>query len=373
MIVRLLVFLLLLPAASLRAELETFYLGTYTEGTGSEGIYRATLDSVTGQLGPVKLAVATRKNPTFLARSEDGRFIYAAMSDAVAAFAVQPDGTLREINRQPSGANTCHLSLDHTGRELFSASYDDGTVSAFPLNADGSIGAEITRQKLTGSGPNHDRQLSPHAHSVNVDPENHFLFTCDLGSDRIWTFRIADGGKLVPADPPYIQCAPGSGPRHLVFSRQAALVVVANELGVSISRFGRIPATGALRLDQTLATINPGWPKGTGSGEIAIDPSGTSIYVSTRVTDRITYFSMINLLDGWSQHPISREQVIDSPVKFPRSIALDPSGRWLVVAGQTDNRVAVLKIDVSNGRLAPTDQVTTVDAPVCVLFSPTAK
>jgi 6-phosphogluconolactonase len=243
-----------------RAAVETFYIGTYTGATGSQGIYLGTLDSDTGRLGPIRLAVAVRQDPTFLAWSSDHRFLFAAMSDAVASFRLRPDGTLAEINRQPSGANTCCVTPDRTDRELFAASYDDGTVSAFPVGADGAIGARTALVQLSGSGPNLDRQKSPHAHSVNVDPENRFVYACDLGSDRIWIFRRGDHGQLLPANPPFVQVAPGSGPRHLALSAEGRQVYVANELSVSTSLFSRNPATGVLTLIQTSSPVGPKAP-----------------------------------------------------------------------------------------------------------------
>jgi 6-phosphogluconolactonase len=56
--------------------------------------------------------------------------------------------------------------------------------------------------------------------------------------------------------------------------------------------------------------------------------------------------------------------------KFPRSFAIDPTGQWLITAGQQDNRIAVLKIDQATGRLTATDQSAAVGVPVCVLFVP---
>jgi 6-phosphogluconolactonase len=363
--------LLLILAWPARADVETFYLGTYTGDSGSQGIYAGTLDSATGKLGPIRLAAAAQRDPTFLALSPDHRFLFAAMSDAVASFRIERDGTLAAIDRQPSGANTCYVSLDKTGRELFAASYDDGTVSAFPVGADGSIGARTGFVTLTGSGPNADRQKSPHAHSADVDPENHFVYVCDLGSDRIWIFRRGDHGNLIPATPPFVKVGPGIGPRHLVFGGADQFVYVVNELGVSTSVFSRDLVTGALTLLQTEANIEPGWPKGTGSGEIALDQSGKWLYVSTRLTDRMTGFRVKwHNTSGVDVNFLPREQVIACPVKFPRSFALDPSGGWIVVAGQTDNRIAVMKIDAQSGRLSPTNQFAGVGSPVCVLFVP---
>src|SRR5580698_647129 len=93
-----LVFLLL--AAHAAAGVATFYVGTYTDHSRSEGIYVGTLDIATGQLGVLKLA-APVKNPNFLALSPDHQFLFAALSDSVESFKVQPDGTLKPLNTQP--------------------------------------------------------------------------------------------------------------------------------------------------------------------------------------------------------------------------------------------------------------------------------
>jgi 6-phosphogluconolactonase len=365
---------LLFLAGPAWAGVETFYLGTYTGKSGSQGIYVGTLDTASGKLGPLKIAAAVTKDPTFLAFSPDGRFLFAALSDAVASFEIQPDGTLRAINRQPSGLNTCHVSLDRSGRELFAASYNAGSIGAYPVEADGRIGGHTALIAFSGSGPNLERQKEPHAHSVYVDSENRFLYACDLGSDRIWIFRLDEKGGLIPADPPAAIAPAGSGPRHLTFSADGPLVYVANELGVSTSVFSRNPSTGALALIATEDNIAPGWPKGTGSAEISLHPSGKWLYVSTRLEDMMTVFSIDpafqNTPTNLNRTPLRREEIVPSPVKFPRSFAIDPSGQWLVVAGQTDDRISVMKIDPASGRLTSTDEYASVGSPVCVLFEP---
>ena len=102
-----------------------------------------------------------------------------------------------------------------------------------------------------------------------------------------------------------------------------------------------------------------------------MDRSGQWLYVSTRLIDRMTVFRINpNFGPGVGAQPLEREQVLECPLKFPRSFALDPSGRWMVVAGETDNRITVLKIDAKSGQLAPTNQFAGVGRPVSVLFMP---
>jgi 6-phosphogluconolactonase len=356
----------LLPA---QAKVETFYLGTYTYQTDSQGIYAGTLDTDTGKLGPLRLAAAATPDPTGLALSPNHHVLFAALGNAVASFAIAPDDSLSAINRQASsGLNTCYVSLDQTGHQLFATSYDGGSIAAFPVDARGSIGLPTASLKLTGSGPNPGRQLSSHPHSAYVDPENKHLYVPDLGADRIWIFRLGEHGTLAAADPPAVKAEPGSGPRHLAFSPDGRQVYVVNEMGVSTCVYSRDPATGALTPIKSYANVpsKDPLPRPTGSAELAIDPSGKHLYVSTRYRDFITVFG-INQGGG---DPLTLEQVVPSPVKFPRSFAIDPSGRWLVVAGETDDRIGLMKINPATGRLSPTPETQPVARPVCVLFAP---
>jgi len=57
-------------------------------------------------------------------------------------------------------------------------------------------------------------------------------------------------------------------------------------------------------------------------------------------------------------------------VDTPRGMALDSTGRWLVVAGQKDNRLVTFAIDPASGRATPTGHDARVSAPVCFTFPP---
>jgi 6-phosphogluconolactonase len=52
----------------------------------------------------------------------------------------------------------------------------------------------------------------------------------------------------------------------------------------------------------------------------------------------------------------------------PRNFALDPTGRWLIAANQQSGTLAVFSIDQKTGALSPVGPLTSVGAPVSVLF-----
>jgi len=358
--------ILILTGLSAVADPVRFYLGTYTENPLSKGIYTGTLDPQTGQLGPVTLA-AKAVSPSFLALSPDRKIVYAAAEGGqgtVSAFRKEADGSLTLLNEVPSGSVDCHVSVDATGHTVFLASYGSGNVSAFSLKGDGSVGERTAFIQETGTGPNPVRQTQPHLHSMYHDPENRRVYACDLGTDHVYIFDYdpATGG-LTPAHPPFAQVPPGSGPRHLAWSPDGRFAYVNGEMGLNVTVFSRDPATGALTAIQTLPTLPPGADtNGVTTAEILFHPSGRWLYVSNRGCGTIEVYSRGD--DG----KLTWVQNASVPVTVPRGFGLDPSGQWLLVGGQLDNKIAVLKIDPATGKLSATDQTATVGAPVCVIF-----
>jgi 6-phosphogluconolactonase (cycloisomerase 2 family) len=55
---------------------------------------------------------------------------------------------------------------------------------------------------------------------------------------------------------------------------------------------------------------------------------------------------------------------------MPREFSIDPSGAWLVVGGQKDGAIASMKINGTDGKLAPADRVSTDCIPVSFSFLP---
>lgn len=347
-----------MAAAGAVAAPEPFYLAA------KAGVYRAEIDSDTGRLLPPVLVAPTRET-NFLAFSPDRTRLYATFDHSVGAFATHPDGSLAPLDERDSGGkDTCHLSLDRTGRYLFVVTYATGTLACFPIEPDGSLGDRLSLAQLHGSGPNQARQQNAHAHAAYIDPQNQFLYVCDLGSDRVWIFRFdAKNGALAPADPPFAQVPPGSGPRHLAFGEGGKKVYVAAEMGGTVTVFHRNETTGALSPLGTVSTSPSGaWPREGWSAEIVLHPSGRWLYVSNRRDDSISVFSLAH---GNNPELIQNAPV---PVRTIRSFWLDPLGKWIVAAGEKSNEIIVLKIDPETGRFATTDQRATLTAPHDVLF-----
>jgi 6-phosphogluconolactonase len=365
----LLVLLALCPpafAASVR-----FYVGTFTEKSPSQGIYTGLLDTDSGEIRALELA-APAPSPGFLAAAPDGRSVYAVVAQAggsVAAFRRQSDGRLAPLNALPSGRGGCHLAVDATGRHVFVANYTAGSLAAFRAGADGSLEKPASTRSFAGSGPDLKRQDRSYLHAVYLSRDNRHLYACDLGADAIWQFDFdAAHGELTPLQPAAARVPPGSGPRHLAFTPDDRFAFVNGEMGLNVTAFARDPLTGALQPRQTVSLLPPdAATNGFSSAEIFCHPGGQWLYVSLRDVagqgrDEIVVFAVK------PAGRLERIQNFPAGVKLPRGFGLDPTGRWLLVGGQQDHRLVVLKIDAATGKLSATGQAVAVGAPVCVLF-----
>jgi 6-phosphogluconolactonase len=56
--------------------------------------------------------------------------------------------------------------------------------------------------------------------------------------------------------------------------------------------------------------------------------------------------------------------------KTPSSLAIDPSGNWLIVTNQASDSVVSFKIDPQTGKLTSTGENLDVATPACVRFLP---
>lgn len=362
------------PLASAREYLVFF--GTYT-GAKSKGIYVSRFDTATGKLSPAELAVET-KSPSFLALHPNGRWLYAvgegtmvgeSKQGAVTAFTIEPrSGKLTTLNTQPSGGGgPCHLAVDAKGRTVFTANYGTGSAAALAVRPDGGLEAPVCTKQHSGSSANPQRQTGPHAHCVNLSPDQRFLLVCDLGLDKVMVYRTGNGPEaLTENDPPFAAVAPGAGPRHLAFSRNGKFVYVLNEMGSSVTVFAYDSKHGTLAETQTTSTLPGKFSGNTSCAEIEVHPSGKFVYASNRGHDSIAVFKA----DKRTGH-LSLVENEPTQGKTPRHFALDPTGDWLLAENQASDSVVVFKVNTKTGALDATGQTMEVPSPVCAVFLPT--
>jgi 6-phosphogluconolactonase len=343
------------------------YIGTYTKAA-SKGIYVASYSPDTGKLTPIGIA-AQSISPSFLTVHPNGKTLYAvnesrryagnSNSGSVSAFTINhTTGALTLLNIVPSrGADPCHLTTDRSGRWLFVANYSGGSVSVFPIQANGSLGEASQVVEHTGfTRADPVRQEAPHAHSVDISPDNKLLYVSDLGADKIIVYNFDDAsGKLTQRTAAMLKA--GSGPRHLAFSRDRHYLYVFNELTATITTF-----TVDLEELQTITTLPKDYTGPKSGAEIAIDPTGRFLYASNRGHDSIAIFA----IDA-EQGRLTPAGFVPAQGKSPRAFAIDPAGTHLIVANQDSQTLVTFTINPDSGALfdpTPLD----VFEPVSVVF-----
>lgn len=348
------------------------FVGTYTDKTDSKGIYAYEFDAETGKLSPKGLAAET-PNPSWLISHPNGKWLYAAnesgKQSTISAFSVDGKSAKLTLLNQLSaqGEDPCYLSFDKSGKYLFVANYTSGNVVTFPILPDGKLGAPTSVIKDAGTlGPNKERQDGPHAHWVQVSPDNRFLFVADLGLDAILSYRFnASKGTLFPNDPPFAKLASGAGPRHAVFSFNERFVFVVSELNSTVTTFSYDRRKGSLTEPQTISTLPKNFPGRNDAAEIALQPSGHGLYASNRGHDSIAVFRVADLTGT-----LSSVTIFPTGGKEPRHFAVDPTGWFVLAENQNSNSIVVFRVNVPTGDLTQVFSLDGVPSPVCLVFLP---
>ena len=351
------------------------YVGTYTEeGSKSKGIYAYRYDAGSGEITALGLAAETT-NPSFVAPHPNGKYLYAVNevgnykgpnSGGVSAFAIdQATGKLTFLNEVASrGADPCYITVDKTGKYVLVANYTGGSVAVFPVLADGKLGEASSFVQHTGKGPDPKRQEGPHAHSIDLSPDNRFAMVDDLGLDELLVYKFDSAkGALTPNDPPFAKVDPGSGPRHFVLRPDGKFAYVVSEMGHTVTVFSNDASAGKLQPIQTITTLPQDFTGRNDDAEIRVHPSGRFLYASNRGDESIAVYAIDK-----TKGTLTQAGIIHTGGKEPRNFEIDPTGRLLFAANQKSDNIVVFRIDQKTGLFTPTRKVLEVGAPVCVKF-----
>jgi 6-phosphogluconolactonase len=345
------------------------FVGTYTGGA-SEGIYIYTFNAETGEIDSVGAATGV-ENPSFLAISDDGSNLYAVneMADsaeaAVSSFSFdKEEGTLSFLNKQSSGGGApCYVSIDETGGTVFTGNYVGGSLSVFPVNDDGSLGKVSATIEHTGSGPDKNRQSSPHVHCTVMSPDNSQLYVTDLGTDQVkaYDFKAGADDADLSNEPSFVfNSEPGAGPRHLTFHPEKPYAYLINELNGSIAAFSR--DADSLTAIQTVSTLPAGYMGAKSGADIHLSPDGKFLYASNR--EELNDIVIYEIDEDSGRLTFVGRQ--SSGGIHPRNFMIDPSGRFLLAANKNSDNVVVFKRDMQTGMLTATGTEIALSQPVCL-------
>ncbi len=328
------------------------FFGSYNKDTSNDGIYIYSLDMNSGNLTKVS-SNNSIFNPTYLALSPNGRFLYACTESqtknagSVSSYEFDAKkGTLKLINTQKSGGeNPVYLTIHKSGKWLINANYTEGSIAVYPLAEDGKINpATQILQFTAGSGISPQRQNRAHVHSAIFSIDQAYMFFPDLGADKIRLYQF-DSLNIQPLQKEdSIKSTPGSGPRHLTFHPNGQFAYCIEELAGAISVYKY--ENGRLDSIQRILTHPKGYNKRVMSADIHISPDGKFLYASNRGDQNNISIFAIN--EAGTLKEIGYQSSLG---EHPRIFAIDPTGQFLIVTNLISGDVFVFRRNAKTGLL----------------------
>lgn len=327
-------------------------VGTYTRGTSSCGIYLYDLDPSTGEA--VLLDTAAALNPSFVIPSDDRTRAYSVCElgdgrQGVASFLMDSD-RIDPLNFQPGcGDDPCNIII--ANGSILTSDYSGGSLSAFPLCKDGSIGPLAFKYTPSPSDPE-----ASHIHCAVLSPDGKYVFVTDLGRDALYRGTL-DGSTprgFVKAYEFDRETHPG--PRHMEFSSDGKFAYLIGETGDCITVFKY--TDGELIHISTEKAYEAG---GQGSADIHLSPDGRFLYSSHRLKeDGIAIFRR-----NPSKGTLTHKGYLHTGL-HPRNFTITPDGRFLLCACRDSDRIEIYSIDRKTGALTPTGKTIGIPSPVCI-------
>lgn len=334
--------------------------------TGAIGVYN--FDIQDGKLQLV-LASPAIDNPSYLCFDHMGRCVYAVneQEEGGMVYAYTFDrktGRLTILNQQEiSGSGACYVALDQASQQLFVVCYQSGSLSVFPIREDGSLGPLQQRLQNVGSSVNRERQEGPHLHAACLSPDAQYLLYTDLGTDQIHCYRYNSAAEQPLSFVSAVYVKPGSGPRHLTFAGAGNYLYVITELSGDVLVFSY--RNGQLQLLQTISMLAEGFNGTAGGGDLQLSADGQYLYASNRGDANELIVFAVNQASGC----LTVVQRRDCMGRSPRSLAIDPTNRYLLIANQESHNVAVFTLDRESGLTGENVFNLEASQPSCLKFS----
>jgi len=263
------------------------------------------------------------------------------------ALTIDPVTGALQIHGAPAAlpSRPIHCSVDAGGQYLLIAYNNPSNITVHRLNADGTIGAEVTQP--------HKLDAGIYAHQILATPANDAVLLVTRGNDAkpdkpedpgaIKTFGFDNGALAGLAS-----IAPGSGlgfgPRHLDFHPTKPWVFVSIERQNKLYVYELDAPTGLARapmfVKDTLADPNPKVRQAAGA--IHVHPSGKFVYLTNRASDLVDVNGTkaftggennvaVFAIDQASGEPTLIQNADGHAVEL-RTFGIEPGGRMLVAA-----------------------------------------
>ena len=392
------------------------YVGSYTEivagdfGGHGEGISCFAFDASAGelkllnnqfQINPSYLSIASIMHSSSIKLETKSSTYLFAVSEIIASkkpvihtYTIHENYSLSLINTQAiEGGCPCHIHyFKNAEGQSFTASacYETGNLLIHNINVEPTADVNF-HEPLNiyhkGSSQHPSRQTHAHAHCTFFDIESNKLLVCDLGLDQVKVYSVQKNkenskaenkNEFTAVEEQIISLPAGSGPRHICFDKNYAYGFIINELNGSITIIkhnaekkeydikGNFDLSGQLSgsLNESVNT-STSIDTDLGAAAIRVSADGRFVYTSMRSDNTIRLFAfdpIAEILNYIASYPTGG--------RTPRDFTIDPTGKWLLVAHQDSDTIAIFNVNSYNGTLSLFNTVENIKSPVCLSWLP---
>lgn len=347
------------------SETDLAVVGTYTN-EGGDGLVSVTVDR-DGD-GFEQLDVVNEDDPSFLASHPSESFVVAVNEreeGSAVTYDVDPEtGRFTQLDRtETDGSGPCHIAIDPRGEYAVISHYDSGSVALLSVGDSGDLSGPVDLRTHTGSGPNPDRQTSPHPHSAWFITES-VIYVPDLGTDQLFVYELdRNAERLDPVETAHADVRAGAGPRHFAIHPSEPVGYLLNELNVTLTVIDisdpRNPTIG-----KTVSTLpDRADPVEAIAADVHVHPNGEYVLASNRGHDSFTTFDI-------GSDPTDPDQidVTSTGGSWPRNFEISPSGDSVYVCHQHSDDIVPFTFDSDIGGLLKDQSPHSIKAPVCLKF-----
>lgn len=267
------------------------------------------------------------------------------------AWRIDGDAAVTLSEKSSEGGEPCHLVVDPTGRLLLFANYNTCTIGVQRLDAAGAFEGPVALLRLTGGGPEIERQEDAHPHQLFF--VGNTLVVIDLGADlvREYAIDLARPGADALVKTRRTSLPAGCGPRHGVELADGRLAI-SGELGSNLLVGHPGDAAGAWADVRSTLRSGPAKTRHLRNypGDIQRSPDGRFVYFANRGYDTLATFDVTGAM------PVLVSEV-DAGVAWPQHLLANDN--HLLVAGWDSS--AVRAFSLRDGR--PGEAVTLFECP----------
>ncbi len=335
-------------------------------GTGSSGSGQIESFAVDSQSGALRQAggftASGGSNPVSMAVTSNYYSLYVANqgSNTVVHFGVADNGRLSNLDTITTATPPVAVAVSKNNKYLYVVSgSNSATLSEYPLDTNGKIGAMVTQVSLSLPAYSGDTVV-PTGVTVLANNNDVYVSAYDRSAYNpggatsssanpgwVFGYGVGSGGALTPAPgSPYIA---GVKPSALAADPTNRFVYVTDFASNQMIGY-TIQSSGALNF-----MVNGPFKTGNEPTDIVVDPRGIYIYVSNELDSSVTGYT-ISLPTGTPSALVnSNASALYQTDTQPVAITLDPAlGRFVYTANILGNSVSGFRLNPDTGVLVTT-------------------